>query len=291
MTTFVQLVNQVHSLLHSYCGTQEQITALTASVDASVTSFSVTSGAAFSRGLIEIEDELIETDASDTSSIAAFPFGRGARGTTAAAHSSGVKVTYKPAFPRFEIKRAINQCIDQIYPQLYSVKSTTFTSVGSQATYPLPTDCDKPLKVIWETTGPSLYWQTVASWEFETNSQVANGNALTFHEYVQPGRTVKVVYIAKPSQFSADADTFAAKGIEESWLDVLLYGAAAKLVRFMDPARLSLNSVENLSRAQVVGVGDAGKVANQLYAMYQQRLNEERRRLLDLNPPQIHFTR
>ena len=36
---------------------------------------------------------------------------------------------------------------------------------------------------------------------------------------------------------------------------------------------------------------EAGRVANQLYAMYQQRLTEERRRLLELTPPSINFTR
>jgi hypothetical protein len=62
------------------------------------------------------------------------------------------------------------------------------------------------------------------------------------------------------------------------------------MVRFLDPARLQIGAVENVSRSAVVQAGDAAKIATQLYAMYQQRLVEERTRLLELDPPSINFT-
>lgn len=291
MTTFLELVNQVHSMLHSYTGVQEQVTSLTSSIDSDDTSLALADTSGISRGILEIDSELLYADSTDSTSAAVPAFGRGFRGTTAAAHTSGAMVVYDPAFPKFEIKRAINQCVEALYPQLYQIKSTTLTFVGAQLTYELPADCDAVVKVTWESVGPSQYWYTVASWEFDTNSTEATGNTLTFHEDIMPGRTVKVVYQAKPAQFSLDADTFATKGIEESWVDLLVYGACSKLMRFLDASRIQTASVENLSRATVVAVGDAGKIANQLYAMYQQRLQEERRRLLELNPPQLHFTR
>lgn len=291
MTTFIELVNQVHSLLHSYCGTQEQITYLTSGVDSDDLNLPVADATSFSMGLVEIEDELMITGANDAQNIVVFPFGRGARGSVAASHSANVMVTFNPTFPRFFVKQAINQCVEALFPQLYTTDSTTFDFVGGQTSYELPADCEQVLKVQWELVGPSAYWQTVGAWEFNQNSPEASGKALAFHEYVQAGRTVRVDYIKRPSQFSANADTFASKGLLESWADLLLYGAAAKLVRFLDSARLQTQSVENLARATVVSAGDAGKIANQFYAMYQQRLQEERRKLLELNPPSIHFTR
>lgn len=293
MTTFRQLVDQVHSMLHSSTGLQEQIAALTTGINASDVTVALSNTSGFSKGITEIDDELIYASSVDATALTLPAFGRGFRGTTAATHSSGAMVTYDPTFPRFDIKQAINQVLEAVYPTLYQIKSTTFTFSGPQAAYPLPTDCDGVVKVIWEAVGPSKYWPTVATWDFETNSEVANGNAISIGEYVMPGRTVKVLYKAKFTQFAADADTFATVGFPESGIDVLLYGAASKLIRFLAPARLQLGSVENLSRSGVgiVTASDAGTVANQLYAMYQQRLQEERRRLLNLNQPQIHFTR
>lgn len=290
MTTYVELVNEIHDLLHSYCGSQEQVTYLTSGIDSDDLTLPVADASAFSQGLVEIGDELLQTStATNSTEITVFPFGRGARGTTAAAHSANVMVTFNPLFPRSSIKREVSRCVEQLFPQLYAVDSTTFTFDGAQTTYDLPAGVEQVLKVTWETVGPSLYWQTVGAWEFAQDSET--GPTLTFHEYVYPGRTVRVEYTKKPAGFSSDSDTFAVAGLQESWRNLIVYCVTSKLIRFLEPARLQTGTVENLSRASVVAAGDAGKIANQLYAMYQQELAYERRKLLDLNPPSIHFTR
>jgi hypothetical protein len=102
---------------------------------------------------------------------------------------------------------------------------------------------------------------------------------------------VRVVYRAPFGTFASDSATLDSVGLSESHADLILYAVTARMIRFLDPARLQVAAVENLSRSSVVQSGDAAKVANQLYAMYQQRLVEERIRLLQLTPPQIHFTR
>lgn len=291
MTTFGDLVHQVSSLLHSYTGVIEQATWLTAGCAAGDLSLAVNSSDAISNGISEIDDELVYVTSSDSNVLTIAPFGRGYRGTTAASHSSNARVTFAPMFPRAEVKRALNQCLSAVYPQLYQIKTATLTFSGNVRTYSVPADVDRVLRVTYQATGPSNYWPAIIGWEFEPTSSEATGKAITFLEPPQQGRTVRVVYQANFTQFAADTDTLASVGFPESAVDVLLYGASAKLIRYLDAARLQIASVENNSRAQVVQAGDAGKIANQMYAMYQQRINEERKKLLDLTPPTINFQR
>lgn len=291
MTTFSDLTNRIHAMLHSSTGVQEQMTWLTSGCTSSATSLSVDDSSKISRGISEIGDELVYVSSASSNTLTLAPFGRGYRDSTAATHSANDAVIFNPTFPRAEIKRAINEALRQVYPSLYQLKTTTFTFGGSVLTYELPADTEAVHKVIWQMIGPSGYWETSYGWRFEPDSEEATGKALTLVDLPQNGQTVKVVYQAKFSDLSADADTLASIGFPDSAEDVLYYAVAAKLIRFMDVSRLQLDNVENQSRAQVVSAGDAGKIANQMYAMYQQRLAEERGRLLRLNPPQLYYTR
>jgi hypothetical protein len=291
VTTFSDLTSRIHSLLHSSTGVQEQVTWLTAAVDDNDLTLPVDDSSAVSKGVSEVGDELVYVSSSDSNSLALAPFGRGFRGSTAASHAINSLVTFNPTFPRVVIKEAINQALKQVYPSLYQLKSTTFTYSGAQLTYSLPADTEAVHKVLWEVTGATNYWETSYGWRFEPDSEEATGKALTLVDLPQQGRTVKVIYQAGFSALSADADTLDSIGFPASAEDVLEYAVAAKLIRFMDVSRLQLDNVENLSRAAVVQAGDAGKIANQMFAMYQQRLAEERSRLLRLNPPQLYYTR
>ena len=291
MTTLLDLTNRVHSLLHSSTGVQESMTWLTAPATSSALTLSVDDSSAISKGISEVGDELVYVSTTAADSLVLAPFGRGFRGSTAAAQAVNTPVTFNPTFPRVEIKRAINEALKQTYPSLWQIKSTTFTFSGAQLTYELPADCDMVTKVLWQTVGPSQYWETSYGWRFEQDSEETTGKALTLLDMPLQGQTVKVVYQAGFTPLASDSDTLEAAGFPSSAEDVLLYAVAAKLIRFMDVSRMQLDNVENLSRAQVVSPGDAGKVANQMFAMYQQRLTEERSRLLSLNPPQLYFTR
>ena len=291
MTAFGELTDQIHSLLHSTTGVQEQMTWLTANCTTSDTTLQVQSSDAISTGISEVGDELVYVATAAANSLNLAPFGRGFRGSIPVSHDANTAVVFNPFFPRAEIKRAINQCLNETYPTLYQIKSTTFTFAGAQLTYELPADCEQVFRVDWETVGPSRDWATSYGWRYDPQSQEASGKALTLLDLPLQGRTVKVIYQAKFTPFVNDDDLLSDVGFPESAADVLLYGVAAKLIRFLDVARLQLSSVENTSRAQVVGAADAGKIANQMYAMYQQRLTEERARLLQLNPPQMYFSR
>ena len=290
MSTLNDLIDSIAASLHSYTGVQEQATWLTADATADDLNLTVDQSDRIMRGISEVEDELVYVDVSDQGSLKLAPFGRGYRGSTAAAHAANAKVTFDPSFPRVEIRRAIDQCVAGLYPQLYQIKTTDLTASAVAVGYELPADCDRVLRVeAQRLSDPVDYWQPVSRWSFDPASPESTGKALNVVEAWPPGSTLRVVYAAPFGTFSDGSDTLESIGLQESHADLILYCVAARMVRFLDPGRLQIQAVENLSRSTVVQVGDASKVANQLYAMYQQRLAEERSRLLRLTPSQINY--
>lgn len=291
MTTLNDLIASIHTSMHSYTGTQEQVTWLTAAVDAAATTMTVASGDTVLRGIAEIEDELIYVNSSDSNGLFLPPFGRGFRGSTAASHAQNVAVVFDPPFPKVEIRRAINQCVESLFPTLYQIKTADVAFDGVKVGYSLPADCQGVIEAKWRLTSNTFdLWEPISRFKFDPASPLTNGKAINIFEPIQPGATIRVVYMAKFGTFASGTDTLASVGLAESYADLLLYGVTSRMIRFLDPSRLQISAVENVSRANVVASGDAGKIANQLYAMYQQRLAEERVRLLALNPPAINFT-
>lgn len=292
MSTLSNLIDSVTSSLHSYTGIQEQSTHLTAGIGSGDLSVPVNSVANVFKGIAEIDDEMVYIDTVGSNILTLAPYGRGYRGSLAAAHAVNAQLTSDPVYPRSEIRRAIDQCIQGIYPRLYQIKTVDLTVTPVIVGYQLPADCDGVLGVKIKIPGdPSNMWIGTARWEFDATSPEVSGKALNLMDAIPPGSSVRVVYRAGFTAFASSSSTLASVGVSESWADLILYCVTARMVRFLDPARLQVKAVENLSRSSVVQAGDAGKIANQLYAMYQQRLAEERSRLLELTPAQINYTR
>lgn len=291
-TTLGQLTQQVSSLLHSFAGYHEQVTWLTQELTDSATSAVVNDATQVRIGVAEIEDELVYVVSSpDEATLTIAPFGRGYQGSVAAAHSVNAPVIGSPLVPRVEIQLAIRETLAQTYPTLYQVKSTTFTFTPTQMTYELPEDVDEILTVEWELTGPTNLWHPILEWDLVEKSQEATGKAITLREAAEAGRSVQVVYTATFGELADSDATLESVGFPSTGIDVLRYGAAQRLIRGMDLARLQMRTVENASRAQYVAPGDANKVANNYFALYQQRLFEERTRLQHQYPARPHYER
>lgn len=285
MTTLTELVASISASMHSFTGLQEQVTWLTAGCDASTTTLTVNSSDTVMRGIAEIDDELVYVHTTSENTLTLAPFGRGYRGSTAAAHSTNTEVRFDPAFPRVEIVKAIHQCVEAMFPTLYQIKTVELPYQATDLSHTLPSDVEQVLSVTAKALNdPHDYWGPLNRWDFDPNNTA--GNVLNVYGSMTSGATLRVVYTAKFGTLTTD---FASAGLSESYADLILYSVAARMIRFLDPARLNLNTVENLSRAQVTQVGDAGRVANQMFAMYQTRLAEERKRLLALTPPVPHF--
>jgi hypothetical protein len=300
MPTLNELVDEVKANLQGYALRQDRITYVANPSGLSTTSTEITVGSTnnLAKGIIEIDDELIWIDSFDKANnvLNVIPgFGRGYQATTASPHAQYAPVTLAPTFPRSSIKKAINDTINSFYPKLWIINSYTFTFNASQVTYPLPDDVEGVLFISWQTTGSSQEWLPVNRWRLDGMANAATfntNNTLNIYENVQPGRTIQVWYTATPNTLDANTDDFAdVSGLPDSCKDVVTLGAAYKLLSYLDAGRINLTSAESdLNDSKLPS--SAGVAASRyIFALYQQRLNEEALKLADKYPIRIHYTR
>jgi hypothetical protein len=300
MPTFDELVNEVKSNLIGYALRQDRLTYVTNSGGLTTTSSQIVVGSSdnLAKGIIEIDDELIWVNSFDKANNqlnVAPGFGRGYMGTTPAPHAQNSMVTLSPSFPRVNIKKSINDTIKSFYPKLFAVGSTTFTFNAAQTTYALPDDAREVLYMSWQTTGSSREWLPIKRWRFDPLANVATFNTqktVNIYENIQPGRTVKVWYTMVPDTMDANTDDFVdVTGLPESCQDVVVYGACYRLLTFLDAGRINLTSAES-DFADSKNPYNSGSAASRyVFALFQQRLQEEALKLSDQFPIRLHYTK
>lgn len=300
MATFEQMVDEVVANLAGYGMRQDNLTHLispmTSTSTSTSTSISVASGDSLGKGIIEIEDELIWVDSYDsTTGIASIPpYGRGYLLTEVASHAAGTKVVISPTYNRAMIKKAINDTILAAYPTLFSVNSHTFSYTPARTTYSIPSEVEGVLSVTYETIGPSKRWAPVRGWALDTMADfesVGSTKSIDIQSSVQAGRKVKVTYTYEPDVLVNNGDDFSATtGLAESAKDVIVLGACYRMLSFIEPGRLSMNSVETDTQNATVPYGSGTNVTKYVYALYQQRLNEEAAKLMKRFPVRPHYS-
>jgi len=297
MATYEDLVNEVSLKLAGFTMRQDSSTHLETAVNSTELLFKIASSDNIAKGLIEVGEELVWIDTFDraSNSLTASPYGRGFHGSLATSHAVNERVTVAPTFPRQAIKTAINETIMAVYPDLYGVGSTTFTYTPAINTYALPSEADAILSVSYQTIGPSKEWLPVRNWRMDTSADTGEFNStssLTIYSYVDAGRNVKVVYSRQPATLEIASDDFAAvTGLTESVKDVIVLGAAHRLLSFIDPGRLNFSSPEADVQTGRVAFGSGTNTARYVYALYTQRLTDEVRRLKKRYPVRVHYTR
>ena len=298
MPTLNEMVDEVRSSLAGYTLRQDRISYLTTAINTTATAMQIGSSANLAKGVIEIDDELIWVDNFDqaNSTLNAAPgFGRGYQGTSPAPHSQYAQITLTPTFPRVMIKKAINDVINSLYPKLWSVASTTFTFNASQTTYALPDDVESILYMSWQTTGSSLEWLPINRWRADPMANVATfntQNTVNIYENIQPGRTVQVWYTTEPNTLDSNTDDYAdVTGLPASSVEVVILGACYKLLSYVDAGRINLSSAEaDLNDTKIPSTAGVAS-SRYIFALYQQRLNEEALKLQDKYPIRIHYTK
>jgi len=298
MATLNDMISEVRSSLAGYTLRQDRISYLTSAITTTDTAIQIGSSNNLAKGIIEIDDELIWIDnfvkASNTLN-AAPGFGRGYQNTSPAPHAQYSQVVLTPTFPRTMIKQALNDTINSVYPKLWAIYSTTFTFNASQTTYALPDDAENVIYMSWQTTGSSREWLPINRWRQDLMANTSTFNSqktVNIYENIQPGRTVQVWYAANPSTMDANTDDFAdVTGLPDSCRDVITLGAAYRLLSYVDPGRINLTSAEaDLADSKVPGAAGANS-SRYIYALYNQRLNDESLKLSDKFPIRLHYTK
>lgn len=298
MTTFNEMVDEVLLNLAGYTMRQDRLTYLTSAVTStSGLSVGIASVDNVARGLVEIDEELLFVDSVNrpASSLVIAPFGRGYQGTTAATHAQNAKVTIAPTFPRVAVKRAINDTIKAVYPQLWGIGTHTFTYSPAANTYSLPSAAEGILAVSYSTTGPTQEWVPIRAWRHDpmaNTGSFTSGNTISLYSGVEPGRTVQVTYSKEATPLVNNSDDFTTvSGLPLSTKDVIIYGAAYRLISFVDPSRLTFTSAEADEADRTKPIGSGSNAARFIFSLYQQRLQEEAGRLQGKYPVRLHYTR
>lgn len=296
MSTFAQMVDRVRSDLYGYVRDQEQSSHLTSDMAIDALAVNVADAKKIpGTGRIEIGDELIWVDSVDpnTNTLVVPPYGRGFDSTTAAIHTSGTRVISNPLFPRSVVRQEINAAIQDAAGELFAVGSTTFTKNGVQISYQLPAEVRNVLQVTWQVVGPSLVWRRVRRWNLDQADGTSGGTGVAIHlrDVITPGRTVKVLYSKYAQTMTNDTDDFVAvTGLPQTSEDVIVYGACARLLSYLDTSRVDTQSTEAAVAASGVPVGSATNLSKQMYGMFRQRLTEEKDRLLATYPTSVHYS-
>jgi hypothetical protein len=307
MTTLLnQLADEVTMKLSGYTLQQdrstylkEAITTLTSS-SASPLIIKLGSTDSVGKGTIEIDEELFWVDSFDrvanTATIA--PYGRGYLGTAPATHALDTKVTISPTFPRFAIKKAINDTIQAIGSQMFSQKSTTFTFNIPQNTYGFNNlNIKNIISIMWQSVGPTKEWIPVRRYTFDTYADATTwgtgAQTITINDFITPGRTVKIVYGTDGAMLDGtENQTFEEiTGYQNTVQDVVVLGAMWRLLTSLDPARASMNSPQADETDSKRPYGSSGTAVKQIYALYQQRLQEEVLEQQRHFPVRVHYAR
>jgi hypothetical protein len=235
-TTLTDIIDEVQLNLSGYTFNQDRATHLrstvttTVSSSASPTILQLGSTDNVGKGVIEIDEELMWIDSFDRISNTATvsPYGRGYLGTTAAEHALDSKVTISPTFPRYVIKKAINDTLRAIGSSIFAAKSTTFTFNPAQTTYEFNGyKIQNVLSIMWQAIGPSEEWIPVKRWSWDSAADTtafgANAQTVTIGDYITAGRTVKVIYATDPQAFTTNAQDFVEQtGLPESCKDLVI---------------------------------------------------------------------
>ena len=308
-TTLTNMIDEVLVNLAGYTFQQDRstyiktaITTTTSSV-ASPTILSLGSTDSVGKGILEIDEELIWVDnfdrVSNTATVS--PYGRGYLGTTAATHSAEAKVTISPTFPRFSVKRAINDTIRSLGANIFALKTTTFTFNAAVSTYAFANlNIKNILTISWQSIGPSKEWVPIRRWDFDaTANPGAFGytstdqvQTITLGEAPISGRTVKISYATDPEPFTSNSQVYSTvTGLPESTRDVVILGAAYRLLSFLDPARAAQVSPQADETDNKRPFGASQSATKQLYALYSQRLTEETKSQQANYPIRVHYSR
>jgi hypothetical protein len=302
--TLAQMMDEVQINLSGYTYQQDRSTYLvsavttTTSPSSSPTILSLGSASDLGKGIVEIDEELLWVDSVDrvanTATIS--PYGRGYLGTTASTHAVDTKVTVSPIFPKESIKKAINDTIHAVGGAIYATKQTTFTYNAAITTYSFSgLSIENILAMSWQDIGPTKEWIRIKRWDFDPYADVDtwgnNTQTVTIGDVVIAGRTVKVMYATSPSVFTASNQDYATQtGLPESTKDVVILGAAYRLLQYLDPARAAQYSPQADEIDAKRPFGASNTAVRQLFALYTQRLNEERAKQQNQYPPRLHYS-
>jgi hypothetical protein len=292
MATLNQMIEDVRAYLRSYTRDQELSSYLTAEASASTLTLNVGDSAVISRGRIEIDSELLWVQTVDRSNnaVTLAPYGRGMDGTTPAIHALNSRIIVQPLYPRQMVKDIINQVITGLGGQLYGLSSVPITYSFGTVAYEMPAYTQRVLNVNARYDNVYDDAEYVRRWKFDPSSGASSTGKMIYLYDQLSGSTVLDVTIFRQPLTLSNNDDFTASLLPSTAYDVVVLGAAARL---MSTAAAYMASSRSVEAAQLDQKSDSNNVLTQakfLQSLFLQRLDEEKANLLNSYVTRSHYT-
>lgn len=292
--TFSSLIDEITYSLQGFGTDNDQVCSTTAVVGAGDVSISVDDASNVSRGIIECDEELIYVSSAGNGAINVQPWGRGFKGTVASSHAAGSLVSIAPTWPRAVVAREVNNTIRSVYPNLFAVSTLELTADAFTWQYAIPSTVYRVLAVEWRWTTALDGWMPITGWEMihaANTDDFATGKALAIAEPLPAGCRIHVTYATAPTLLVNPTDPFTLTGLPSSSRDVIVYGAASRLLPWQDTGRVAVETVSSDVQDSTKPVGNAIALASEIRKLYQLRLQDEIRQLQDRYPMRQHRVR
>ena len=299
MKLFGEMVEETSGYLRSFVRDQEISTHLTKAITGAPGEgkIVVADAGVVSRGRIQIDDELIWIDKVERSSNSLLvpPYGRGMDGTTPADHEVGKRVIVAPLYPRKFLKDTLNQTIRQIGAQLYGVEQLTLPTNIRDFKYELPGYVRDVLTVM--VSNGQRYDEPVylRDWTFDKSAPLnlsQTGKALyLYDDWWDVNQTLTITVSRDPLTLTWDFQPFSDTFLPKSAEDIPILGAAARLLATADSADIQTRAVEANTLDSKVSASAAQQQSKYLQALFMQRLDEERLRLLNSHNSRARYYR
>lgn len=215
-------------------------------------------------------------------------------GSPRLAHSTGDVVNVNLRWTPWEMVGHLNRIVNRVSGWLWEPLECEFTWDGSREQWDLPfTRKVRRLLEVRAETARSWEWWALDPEEYRLvadappTTDYPSGQALSlfaFHLLV-PGRKVRAIGAADLQQFAyTSTDVAADTGLAESALDILSVGAAEHVAVLEEGRRNQLHMQGDTRRGAEVPMTAWSATARELRRRYDERLGEERAKLLARYP-------
>lgn len=267
MTALSTVVDRTLQLVDRHRGARNKLNAtINTSVDSLVTTYDLGSIQAGGRISIDLEDFHVWVTDPSTKTVTVE---RGDGESVAAAHTAGAVIQVNPEVSRFDVVQAVNEEIAELSSPargLYQMLAIDLTYSAAVQGYDLAAVASTFLEVYelrFKQTGSSKYWPNINDFDVSRSmatSEFASGSAIFLFAGGQSGQPIRVRYKAKFTQLGTTDETQVVEtvtGLSESGVNILPYGAAARLAAGRPYRRAAMDAQGDSRRAEEVSTNDS----------------------------------
>lgn len=210
------------------------------------------------------------------------PVERGFNNTPITDHAAGEIVLVAPQFTDGDILRALNHELLALPGRgLFRVATKDYLTDPILHGYPLPANMieQELLNLSWLAKTNLNYRPQDTNYRVELNVptvEFPTGNALFFYELPMPGQPFRVTYKTMFSTLQMATDVIPdVTGLPDSATDLLVLGAAIRLMDSLPPRRADMSSQGDVRRADEARVQEVFAATQGLRLEYDARLSDE----------------